>query len=378
MWKRGIAVSLVLGLASVAQGGAVVELKPSCSSNPYNPLGYYDAAEVVTVEVFVGQTGGTDHLIRLVRLNMDETDGNLAIGPVDWVTDDASHYEDGDLAGGPDGVATAYYYEEDTNLGPNPVAQLTLPGDGEVKVAEFSVTMPVTEGDYMLDVVVAASAVAFGFDCDPTSTVCDRFAMDGDVPVTIWYGGVDLTGGELMLHMIDQALTSATPVDQKSLSRVQMNIAKLTFDTDLGAMGPVALAGQIEIVELLAGGVLGGDLSASFTFEIADDGGGNPRLLKVKDTGANMSEAWYAIRNVGWAVVPAFEVQYRVLPGDIDGNGFVLSNDVAAVNAAFGPCPTGDCPEDLDGNNFVLSNDVAAANANFGPGPVKPSGHDCD
>jgi len=178
--------------------------------------------------------------------------------------------------------------------------------------------------------------------------------------------------------MIDQALTSATPVDQKSLSRVQMNIAKLTFDTDLGAMGPVALAGQIEIVQLLANGVLGADLSASFTFEIADDGGGNPRLLKVKDTGANMSEAWYAIRNVGWAVVPAFEVQYRVLPGDIDGNGFVLSNDVAAVNAAFGPCPTGDCPEDLDGNNFVLSNDVAAANANFGPGPVKPSGHDCD
>ena len=384
MFARGLAVCLTLAIASVAQAGAVFELLPSPPQNPYNPCGYYAPGEVVTVELFARQsTVGDDQYLRLVQLDFSDSDSALGLpAAITWAATDRHFALIQDEGGTAKRFSNTFRGKvppldpAPEDLGLDITRQLLLSGSSftSEKVGEFDVTMPGAVGDYVLDVVNSDEShpdkggqVRFGYSLIMTEYI------------TVWRADTgDLTGGTFTFHIIDQALIASSPGNQKSLSRVQKNIAKLTFDTDLGAVGPVAIAGQVEVVQLLAGGALGGDLSASFSFEIANDGGGDPRVLVVKDTGANMSEAWYAIRNVGWGVVPAFEVQYRVLPGDIDGNGFVLSNDVAAVNAAFGPCPTGDCPEDIDGNNFVLSNDVAAANANFGPGPPKPDGHDCD
>lgn len=45
------------------------------------------------------------------------------------------------------------------------------------------------------------------------------------------------------------------------------------------------------------------------------------------------------------------------IPGDIDGDGIVGTNDLLAILAAWGPC-TGSCPEDLDGDGEVAVTDV--------------------
>ncbi|MGB2984396.1 MAG: hypothetical protein WBE26_00820 [Phycisphaerae bacterium] len=374
MFTRGLAVFLSLAVVSVAHAGALVELEPSVPANPFNPCGYFAPGETVTVKVYLTQDPvDVDHYLRLIQLDFRNSDAALGLpASGTWVAT-TNHFAFTDamnqLSNTFKGDTTTPYLELDV------ANQFLLPGDGSrVEVGQFDVTMPGTEGDYLLDVMNSAATAA-----DEGAQVRFGFSLPTMESITVWRAETgDLTDGTYTLHVINQAMISTVPVDQKSLSRVQKNIAKLTFGTDLGAVGPVALAGLVEVVQLLPNGVLGGDLSASFSFDIANDGGGDPRVLVVKDTRANMSEAWYALRNTGWGVVPAFEVQYRVLPGDIDGNGFVLPNDVSAVNAAIGPCPTGDCPEDLDGNNFVLPNDVSATNANIGPGPAKPSGHECD
>jgi hypothetical protein len=299
----------------------------------------------------------------MIHIRLDGTDAALGLGTFAWgPTEFASaHYIDDDPGAGPAGVSAVYTYVVDTDLGPNPAAQLTLPGSGSaVSIGTMDITMPGTAGDYILD--TTGSEVSFGFEiaADPTA-------------VTYWS-----TGGTTTLSVIDQALTATTPDDQKGLWRTEKNIARFTFDTDLGSVGPVALAGQVEIVELLAGGAFGADISANFDFFIEDAGAG-PRVLMLKDTGANMNKAWYSIRNVGaWGAVAPFVVQYRVAPGDADDNGFVTPVDVGLVNGNIGPAGVDDSRFDIDGNNFVTPTDVGLANTNIGPGPFKPTGHECD
>ncbi len=47
------------------------------------------------------------------------------------------------------------------------------------------------------------------------------------------------------------------------------------------------------------------------------------------------------------------------IPGDIDGDGMVGTNDLLAVIAAWGPCPPiADCPEDLNGDGVVGADDI--------------------
>lgn len=363
MFRRGLALTLVLGMASVVQAGAVLEAVPSPSSNPYNPCGYYDVGEVVTVEFFLNQAPpDVDQELRMVHVRLDGTDAALGLGSFAWDSTFATaHYTDVDPAAGPAGVSAAYTYEVDTDLGPNPAAQLTLPGGGSaVSIGTMDVTMPGTAGDYILD--TTGSEVSFGFEiaADPTA-------------VTYWS-----TGGTTTLSVIDQALIATATADQKNLWRTEKNIARFTFDTDLGAVGAVALAGQVEVVELLAGGAFGADISANFNFFIEDAGAG-PKVLMLQDTGANMPEAWYAIRNVGaWGAVAPFVVQYRVIPGDADDNGFVTPTDVGVINDAIGPQFVDDSRFDVTGNTFVTPTDVGLANDNIGPGPQKPSGHECD
>lgn len=193
MLTRAFALSVVVGLASVAQAGAVLDLVVPDSANPLNAAGVYDPGETVTVALRLGQAGGDERLLRLVHLHFDNTDGALGMGAFDWLSDDATHYQDESpgpaSAGDPAGVASAYYYESDTDLGPNPARQLTLPAGGDVLVATLEVTMPEFAGVYVLDALSAASSVSFGFEIplDPTFVT---FLRPGNPPPD------DLTGGD--------------------------------------------------------------------------------------------------------------------------------------------------------------------------------------
>jgi len=194
-------------------------------------------------------------------------------------------------------------------------------------------------------------------------------------------GGEGLTGDAIAFHVIDQALTASNPGDQASLWRSRKNIIRLTFGSDIAAStGPISLAEKLEIRQLLPGGEFGPDLSGGFDFSVENDGGGLPRVLRIQDTGGNMSHrAWYGIlNNGGWLAVPPFEVQHVLQIGDADGNKLVISLDVGAVNAGI-PCFV-DCGDDnrldIDGDGRVISLDVGVVNGHIGSFTVsKPSGH---
>ena len=369
MIKRGLALSLVLGLASIAQAGAVVDLVPPC-----DPCA---GGATVTVDILLNQDTGSDVYVRLAELHMDDTDPALVLSNFQWAFGAVGHYKDEDLAGGPAGVACAYYYEVVGDLGPNPGAQLLLPADGsQVLIGAVDVTLPLADGAYTLDVMNADESdpdlnavVAFGFDL-------------GDDPVTSWraFDG-NLTGGQVAINVgsaaisyVSSAPAGALPGEAlaSTLPRLTDNIVKLTFSGNVPA---VPAAGEIEINELLAAGGFGADLSASFSFAID---GGDPTVLVIQDTSNTLqNETWYAIRNLGaWAGVSNFEVQYALVYGDSDDNARTDALDVNNIWLNRGDPAPPDSRQDVDANGRVDALDVNSAWLNRNSAaPAKPAGH---
>ena len=369
MLKRGLTVLVLLASASLARGAAVVELVAPPSTNPFNPPGYYDLGETVTIEINLSQSAGEDHLVRLVQLDFNAThvDLGLSAPAVAWEFGERHYFES---PGQRPGMASATYYGDpdpvNPDLGPNADYQLLLPGDGSLKVGEFEVTLPGTAGDYALDVMNAGDSdvnkgakLAFGFGLDPSD------------PVTIWraYDG-DLTGGTLTLHVVDQALSVSLPGFDESLWRLQSNFVRLTFDRPITAPG----AGEVLVQALLDGGAFGPDLSASFSFTVVDSD-----KLEIKETSPVLSHrTWYVIRSTGaWTAVAPFRVHYVVQLGDANNDGLVLVNDLSWINSDIpNVSPPDDSRFDINGDGLVLVNDLSVANASIPSVNVeKPSGH---
>lgn len=130
------------------------------------------------------------------------------------------------------------------------------------------------------------------------------------------------------------------------------------------------------VLELLSGGGLGPDLSASFTFTIE---GGN--VLRIEEVGAVLNHrTWYAILNTGaWSSVAPFEVDYLLQIGDENDDGAAAFNDLSLINAGipnfFAP---DDDRRDIDGDRRILNVDLSVASASMTSFPVvKPTGHAC-
>jgi len=162
-------------------------------------------------------------------------------------------------------------------------------------------------------------------------------------------------------------LSASKPPHKGTLWRSQNNIVRITFDADITAPKP----GEVKIAELLQCGIYGSELpTSSFTFDVENDTGGRPRVLKIQENGSVLRHRrWYAFRNVGnWQGVANFELHYLVQAGDCDGDGAVISLDVGCVNAGI-PCFT-DCGvdnrKDIDGDGRVISLDVGVVNAHIG------------
>ena len=366
MIKRGLALSLVLGLASIVQADAVLEIDVPAHTCP----------GTVTVELFLKQSPvGDDALVRLVQLNADATDPALTLSNFQWNFGAVGHYKDSDFTTGPAGVSAAYYYENSADLGPNPAAQLNLPGDGtRVSIATLDVTVPGV-GPYTLDLVNAggdndtSGVVSFGFGLDP---------VPDDDPVTYWRANeADLTGGNYSLCGLPECslvAAASAPPDEGSLWRSASNTIRLTFDCGAGTL-TAPVAGEIEIKEMLAGGGYGADLSSSFTYTVE---GGN--VLLIRENGAVLTHrSWYAIQHNGWSVVPwgPGDVQYVVQVGDANSDGRVQFNDLSFINASIPTDPAADdAREDINGDARVQFNDLSAANSSIPSDTVaKPAGH---
>ncbi|GEM_PF-2226423 len=171
-------------------------------------------------------------------------------------------------------------------------------------------------------------------------------------------------------------LVAASPATTGSLWRSSANIARLTFNQNITLPG----AGQVTIQPMLANGQFGANVSAGFTLSVENDGGGNPRILKIVDTAASdlVHRQWYAIRNTGaWAGIANFTVQYVVQIGDADNDQQVLNLDTGLINAAIPNfSPADDDRRNIDGDGAILSADVSSTNARIPSLRVnKPSGH---
>ncbi len=172
------------------------------------------------------------------------------------------------------------------------------------------------------------------------------------------------------------ALTAAAPPDQGTLWRTAGNVIRLTFDRDLTLPVP----GQLLLQPLLDDGLFGADLAADFDVTVENDAQDRPRVLRI-------GEAWTAVthrtlvalRNLGdWSAADVFEVQYVVMMGDVDHNGYVLNADAGAVYAHVSVEPVADdCPWDVDGDGYVKNLDASALQPYISPipAPPRPSGH---
>ena len=224
-----------------------------------------------------------------------------------------------------------------------------------------SLTAPMAAGSYTLSIPpdsVFANVISEGETGNPF------WATEAAGVGTITNLNIDVAGGLV-------ALDSSDPACDVSLTRTQNNCMRLTFD---GAIPDPVLAGEVEVRELLAAGGFGADLSASFTFTVE---GGN--VLKVAENGDILSnETWYGVLNTGgWSGVAPFEVDYRVIYGDVDNNGTTTGLDASDIWGNRGPAS--DCSlYDIDGNGDITGLDASDAwGYRNSADPGKPDGHAC-
>ncbi|MGB0716104.1 MAG: hypothetical protein ACPGXK_09515 [Phycisphaerae bacterium] len=356
MINRALTLGLILGVASAASAQISVELRPQAGGggSEFNLCGQVGANETVTFDVVVTQNGGSDILLRMVKMDFDG--GDVAPNGISFndAAGDATHhyvYSSGNthaiVHAGP---LPPNPLPGPGDLGPNASTQFNLAGTGEVKVAEITVQTPGTPGAYNL---MADTSVHWGFGLG-----------DGDISSVAGAASASLSVG-------NQNLTAAAPGFAATLPRSAGNVVRLTFDSALNAPN----AGDIEIVELLAGGATGSDLSGGFAFEIE---GGN--TMKISGNGLEHGK-WYEIRNLGnYADAGPFRVQYQVAVGDANGDGRVLPNDLSAINTDVPNLGAADDSRfDINGDGRVLPNDLSAANSSIPYlGTALPSGHSCN
>ncbi len=176
------------------------------------------------------------------------------------------------------------------------------------------------------------------------------------------------TGGSSNVSLVP---AQGKPLDGQSLWRTSKNIIRLQFDGNITAPA----AGQIQIVQCLAGGVAGTDVTSNWNIAVDPT---NPTVLRLQEIGATtmVNRQWYAVRTNGWTGVNDFHQAFFLIQGDVNRDGKFNTNDVSLqLQQPNGLNKPDDYVYDLDGSKSVNTNDVNAifhcANALT---PARPSG----
>ena len=244
-------------------------------------------------------------------------------------------------------------------------------GCGEAVLVTGSLTAPVAAGDYELQLF-------------------DLFANViklGETGVPFWATEAAGAGQivNLTIHVQPACnLVSSAPAHRHSLWRTQRNIMRLTFDCDI----TTPPAGSVLIQSLIGApsGTFGPNLSAGFTFTVENNGGGQPRILKIQETASTLvHRTWYSVRNTGgWLGVANFNLQLLCQMGDASDNNFTQAADATLVYTN-GPPPNnfpclagcGDANRrDINGDGRVQAADATFVYGKVPSAPVAvPPGH---
>lgn len=393
---RLFALGFVCALAWVVPAGAqVVEVVlTEVPTGPHLP----DA--VITVEVSLQRVAVGDPIpVRMIQLDTSVSDVSLGLVlptthdlDTGVLSDDIHFFSFDSLAGctlTPGVCGQDHYFEDELGgtrpnvismaylgLDANQAINLTVPGDmSPVKVGEMEVTLPSGAGLYKLDFMNATEG-------DPDVGGAEVHGSF-DAPLDPFRAGGDLIGGTIALEvgsacanagLLDLPALSASkyPCDS-SLSRVGNNILRYVFDIDVDPPAP----SEIEVRELLDGGLFGLDLSAFFDISIE-----GTTVLKVAEIGeVLLNETWYAVINTGaWCSAEAFQVDYVTVFGDANNSGDTSFTDLSAINSFISIDFSDDSRFDINTIANVSFADLSAANS-FIPlptvAPAKPSGHVC-
>jgi len=211
------------------------------------------------------------------------------------------------------------------------------------------------------------------FDVDSTFLTAAFLAENG-YPIPEVCQTYTVVEAAVIVSPFDAILVDNAPANEESLWRAANNIVRLTFDGDVAW----PFDGTLMIREMLSGGAFGPDVSNQFTFDVENDGGGNPRILKIREDGAVLAHrTWVAITYAGGTDIGPFELHYPVQVGDASNDNRVLSFDVSMINGGIpGLNAPDDDRRDINGDGRILSFDVSITNGSIPSLPVpKPSGH---
>lgn len=169
-------------------------------------------------------------------------------------------------------------------------------------------------------------------------------------------GGIAMPGLELAPDVIDTVSVTVDhdgPCDPSpvkllgprrldgSLARVRLNPIALNFDGVIELPNTDELA-VMELTPDVCAGSVGPSVSGLLTLVV--DPNIDPNRLVIIDQEAATYETgrWYRIANSGaWPGVEQFEVDFRVLVGDANGDGFVNFADLAEINQSIPTLPAG-------------------------------------
>jgi hypothetical protein len=340
------------------------------------------ANTVVNFRIEATLTDNLNEGLALIGFDLDHTGGNLAAntiqdptGPIscanpmqafdkpDGITNPAGFMGtliNGDLIqiGGGQNTIKNTADNADFPIG-NVLPGVAQPaGCGTAVVAKGSLTAAASNGVYSLNVLNLFANV---IKDNETGTVFWATEAAGVGTIT----NLAITVGPAACQDTASVASSA-PADQGSLWRTAKNIVRFTISGT-----PLPGVPVIEIREMLTGGAVGPDLSASFNKTLESGG----TVLRLHDTGGNLvHRRWYVVRNTACDNVVDFSRQFVIQAGDADANRFVTAVDVGLINSAPQGVVADNSRFDIDGNGFRTAVDVGLANANQGGLPAKPTG----
>jgi hypothetical protein len=201
MLKRGLTLCLVLGVASIANAGALLEIDLVPSANAANPVGWYDPGETVDFSVFMSTDRGVPTQARLITIGFHDTDPALTfVGTEfgwDWSTLASNALYSKFLE---------YPRVNVTYQSTDPIAGfiLEIPADGALLLGGGQVIAPMADGAYALDVLnVGGFEPGGGGGGNLNQTA--RLDFDFDNPTT-WtaYTG-EITGQPGMINVPEPA-----------------------------------------------------------------------------------------------------------------------------------------------------------------------------